>query len=89
MRAPEPLPVSGTSSVSGNVPQSRVRTRMRTAIVLPLRLATWVANSETMVAVAAALRISSANLDCEVRRRELESSRPYIWAKSLCSQAVT
>ncbi len=56
MVALEPLPSSGTSSVSRKVPNSRVRASIRTGIHAPERRPTWVQVSEMRVAVAAAVR---------------------------------
>jgi hypothetical protein len=85
----EPLPISGTSTVSRRVPQILVRARIETGIASPARLPMWITFTESSVAVAAAELSSVANRASEVRRREAGSSSRYIWPYSSCSHAVT
>ena len=88
-RASDPEPVSGTSSVSASVPQSLVATRIRTGITSPWRLPTVTVLSERRVAVPAADSSMRAKRLSDRCAREAWSSSAYIWAKSVCSQAVT
>ena len=88
-RASDPEPVSGTRSVSASVPHSLVATCIRTGIASPWRLPTFTDRSERMVAVPAADSSMRAKRLSDRCAREARSSSAYIWAKLVCSQAVT
>ena len=75
----EPLPVSGTSSVSCSGPNSLVVTSICTGITPSRRLPTRCVVSLRSVAVLASLRYSAANRASPMAAREAGSSSEYIW----------
>ena len=75
----EPLPSSGTSSVSRSVPNSRVATTIRTGMNSPRRLPDAHGVSLTVVAVVASCRYAAANARSLMACCEAGSSSAYIW----------
>ncbi len=75
----EPLPLSGTASVSRKVPNSLVATSICTGIsssrFLPMRSVV----SFSTVAVIASLRYAAVNLASLIPARDAVSSSEYIW----------
>ncbi len=85
----EPLPVTGSSSVSRNLPQIRVPISIRTAIVPSWGAFCVSTRIFVAVAVSRSWDSSAAKRRSDTRALESASSIPYIAATWPCVQAVT
>ncbi len=72
--------MSGTSSVSCNVPHSLVCASIDTAMSFPWRPATWPLTTDLRVAVSAARSSARAKPLSDIAPREVLSSRAYMAA---------